>query len=333
MKSLTSAIGLFVICLSALQLVAQQATAIPTSQPTPTVVSRIVVEALALPSVDPIDIAGDIAIAGSSTVFPLTEKMIERFEEDGYTDQINDESIGTGAGFERFCIAGDTDISNASRAIRDTEIEACKTIGRMPLEFRVGTDALVVVVSQENVFLEDLTLEELALAFSTAKTWKDVRAEFPNEPIYRYVPGTESGTFDFFVEEVFDNDNASLLAAERLQLSEDDNVLVRGVESKPGAIGFFGFAYFQENADLLRAVNINSITPDEATAEDGTYPLARPLFIYSDATILQENPQVAAFVNYYLTHVNEDILEVGYFPASIEALNTAKQTFLDALSQ
>lgn len=311
-----------------LPLAAQEAT----PETTPDAPANQAVEALVLPAVDPIDISGDISIAGSSTVFPLTEKMIERFEEDGYTDTISDESIGTGLGFERFCVAGDTDIANASRAIRPTEIEQCAAINRTPLEFRMGTDAIVVVVSSANTYLENLTLAELAIAFSSAETWQDVRSEWPAEPIFRYTPGTESGTFDFFVDEVFDGEEAPLLAAERLQLSEDDNVLVRGVESKPNAIGFFGFAYFQENADLLRAVTINGITPDEATAEDGTYPLARPLFIYSDAMILQEKPQVAAFISYYLTYINEDILEVGYFPASTAALNEAKSALLEAIT-
>jgi phosphate transport system substrate-binding protein len=308
------------------------AAAQSTPTPAPEATLEAAVTPIVLPMIDPIDVRGDIIIAGSSTVYPLTERMKERFEEDGYTDTIVDESVGTGAGFERFCVAGNTDISNASRAIRPAEVEACQKIGRTPIEFRVGTDALVVVVSQANDFLTDLTLEELAIAFSTAETWSDVRAGLPDEPILRYAAGTESGTFDYFVEEVFDDDPAPLLAASNLRLSEDDNELVRGVEANPNAIGFFGFAYFLENSEKLRTIAIDGIMPEAQTAEDGTYPLARPLFIYSDAETFARKPQVAAFINYYLTHVNEYILEVGYFPASVEALNSAKQAWLDAVS-
>jgi phosphate transport system substrate-binding protein len=142
--------------------------------------------------------------------------------------KITVDSIGSGAGFERFCVAGETDISNASRAIRDSEIESCAAIGRTPIEFRVGTDALTVAVSTENDFVTDVTLEELAMIFGSAETWADVRAEWPAEPIQRFIPGTDSGTFDFFVEEVFDEDEEPILAASNTQLSEDDNVLVQG---------------------------------------------------------------------------------------------------------
>jgi phosphate binding protein len=283
-----------------------------------------------LPEVDPLAVTGDIVTAGSSTVFPLSERMAERFREEGYGGNITVDSIGSGAGFERFCVAGETDISNASRAIKDSEVESCRAIGREPIEFRVGTDALAVVVNPQNDFVDNLTLEELATAFSTAKTWADVREGWPAEPILRFSPGTDSGTFDYFVEEVFDEDEAPLLAASNLQLSEDDNVLAQGVIGDKYAIGYFGYAYFNENKDQLRAIPIEGVEPNQANVDNGTYPLARPLFIYSDATIMKEKPQVAAFINFYLTHVNEEVIDVGYFPANADALNQAKQNWLNA---
>lgn len=321
---MTRLILLWIVLIVHSAVFAQEATPEATAEPI------IMVE---LPEVDPISVRGNISIAGSSTVFPLTERIIQRFEEDGYTDTISEESIGTGAGFERFCVAGDTDIANASRPIRPREVESCLTIGREPIELRVGTDAIVVAVSIENDFVFDLTLEEVALLFSTAQTWQDVRPEFPAEPILRFTPGTESGTFDFFVEVVMNNDEAAVLAASNIQLSEDDNVLVRGVESSPFAVGFFGFAYYLENQDLLRAIAINGAEPNAISAEDGTYQLARPLFVYTAPSVLTEKPQVAAFLIYYLTYVNEEILDVGYFPASDAALNQARQALLDALPQ
>ncbi|MFO7661314.1 MAG: PstS family phosphate ABC transporter substrate-binding protein [Chloroflexota bacterium] len=281
-----------------------------------------------LPEPDPFSASGDIVTAGSSTVFPLTERMTERYLSEGFSGQVTIDSIGSGAGFERFCVAGESDISNASRRIDEEETASCQSIGREPLEFRVGTDALAVVVNPTNDFVTDLTLEQLALAFSTAETWADVDPSFPAETIQRYSPGTDSGTFDYFVEEVFDEDTTPILSAANTQFSEDDNVLVQGVEGDPYAIGYFGFAYYLENSDRLNIIDVDGVTPTAQTAEDGTYPLARPLFIYSTSSIMQDKPQVADFINFYLTFVNEEIIDVGYFPASDEALNQARMNWL-----
>jgi len=286
-----------------------------------------------LPEVNPLEVSGDIVTAGSSTVFPLSERMAERFQDEGYADNITIDSIGSGAGFERFCVDGETDISNASRPIKDSEVESCQLIGIEPIEFRVGTDALAVTVSQDNDFLSDVTMEELALIFGPAETWADVRSDWPTEPIQRYIPGTDSGTFDFFVEEVFDKDEEPILSASNTQLSEDDNILVQGVIGSPYAIGFFGYAYYNENQDTLRVLSIESVEPTLKAVDSAEYPLARPLFIYSDPTILQTKPQVADFINFYLTYVNEEVIDVGYFPASEEALDAAKTAWLDAMRQ
>ena len=292
-----------------------------------------------LPEVDPAAVSGNVVIAGSSTVYPLSERMVERFEDEGFGGDITIASIGSGAGFERFCTTGETDIANASRAIKEEEIANCAAIGRTPIEFRVGTDALAIVVSSENDFLTDVTMEELAKIFSSdAVKWSDVNAAWPNEDILRFSPGTDSGTFDYFVEAVMmpiygkENDAAknAILNADNIQFSEDDNVLVQGVEGSPYAIGYFGFAYFAENQGALKAVSVNGVSPSLETAENGEYKLARPLFIYSDAAIMQSKPQVAAFINFFLTFVNEEIQAVGYFPASAEALDAAKQAWLDA---
>jgi phosphate transport system substrate-binding protein len=194
----------------------------------------------------------------------------------------------------------------------------------------VGTDALAVTVSAENDFVTDVTLEELAAIFSTAETWADVRSDWPAEPIQRFIPGTDSGTFDYFVEAIFEEDEGPILAAANLQLSEDDNVLVQGITGSPYAVGFFGYAYYQENQDALTILDIEGVEPSATSVEDGSYALARPLFIYSDATIMQEKPQVAAYINYFLSSVNEVIDEVGYFPASTAALNQAKVNWLNA---
>ncbi|MFH1185692.1 MAG: substrate-binding domain-containing protein, partial [Chloroflexota bacterium] len=170
----------------------------------------------------------------------------------------------------------------------------------------------------------DVTLEELAQIFSAAANWSDVRSDWPAEPIQRFSPGTDSGTFDYFVQAVMapangddaDAGEAAILNAANAQLSEDDNVLVQGVLGSPFAIGYFGYAYYQENEGPLRALSLDGIAPTAETAESGAYPISRPLFIYSGTEIMQQKPQVSAFIHFYISHVVDEILDVGYFPTS-----------------
>ncbi len=284
-----------------------------------------------MPMANPLDVSGNVVSAGSSTVFPLAERMAERYQSEGFGGDITIDSIGSGAGFERFCVAGETDVSNASRPIKDSEVESCADIGRTPIEFRVGTDALAVVVSTENEFLEDATFEELAQIFGSAENWSDVNPEWPDEPIERFIPGTDSGTFDYFTEAVFEEDPAPQLEAANLQQSEDDNVLVQGVSGSPYAIGYFGYAYAAENTDIIRPIVIEGVEATAESVDANEYPLARPLFIYSDAAVMQEKPQVADYINFFLTYVNEEVIDVGYFPASDEALDEARMKWLTAM--
>lgn len=292
---------------------------------------EVLINEAGLPEVNPLEVTGNIIVAGSSTVFPLTEAMAFRFGDEGYAGNITIDSIGSGAGFERFCVAGESDISNASRPIKASEVESCRAIGRDPIEFRVGTDALAVVTSKENSFISNVSLEQLAQIFSTADKWSDVDPSWPAEPIQRYIPGTDSGTFDYFAEEVFDKDEGPILSASNTQLSEDDNVLVQGVLGSPYAIGFFGYAYYNENAAALKVLSIDGVEPSATTVDSNDYPLARPLYIYSDAGIMHAKPQVAAFIDFYLSYVNEEIGVVGYFPASADALQAARQAWLDVM--
>jgi phosphate transport system substrate-binding protein len=342
-----------VVFVLSLALAACGPAATPTAAPVvePTATSAVIEEPLLVAEPDvfamyaPDAVSGAIVTAGSSTVFPLSERMKQRFEEEGFSGQITIDSIGSGGGFERFCVSGETDIANASRAIKSSEVESCNAIGREPLELRVGTDALAVVVSSDNTFVSDVTSDELAMIFSSAVKWSDVRAEWPNENILRFIPGTDSGTFDYFVEAVMapaykdadgkasiENGEAAILAAGNLQMSEDDNVLVQGVEGSPYAIGFFGFAYYQENKEALNVLSINGVAPTAESAEDNSYPISRPLYIYTTGKIMQEKPQVAAFVYFFLTNVNNEILDVGYFPASENALQAALDAWIDAVT-
>ena len=329
---------LFVIVAMSLLLAACGTPATETQVVEPTATEApVVAEPTAVPTEDPMAmyapdaVTGDVITAGSSTVFPLSERMAELFQQEGYTGNITVDSIGSGAGLERFCKAGETDVANSSRAIKDSEVEACAALAtpRTPIEFRVGTDALTVVVSAENDFVTALSKEQIGKIFTGQFTkWNEVDASFPAESILVYGPGADSGTFDYFNEVVvaplFLNaegkaDTAAgkeaLLGLAGAQFSEDDNVLVQGVEGSPYAIGYFGFAYFSENSGALKAVAVDGVEPSQATVDDGSYPISRPLFLYSDANILKEKPQVAAFIYFYLSNVDNEISDVGYFPA------------------
>ncbi len=284
-----------------------------------------------LPGVNPAKVEGAVVTAGSSTVYPLSVVITENFRKDGYKGNVSIDSIGSGGGFERFG-KGEIDVSNASSKIKQAQLDAATAANKgKVLEFIVGTDALSVVVSKKNTFAKDLTTKELALAFSTAEFWSDVRSGFPKKEIIRYSPGTDSGTFEYFVEHVFKKDKKPILSAKNMNLSEDDNVLVQGVAGNEYAIGYFGYAYFDENKTTVTAIGIDGVVPSVASINAKQYSLARPLFLYSTDSILQAKPQVAAFIAYYLSNVNRLIRKAGYFPASAEALKTGKQAWLDAV--
>lgn len=295
-----------------------------------------------LPVIDPLDVdpSAEVLIAGSSTVFPLSTAVMTQWIDEGGPDYQID-SIGSGGGFERFCVEGASDISNASRPIDEEETAACEeTWGGAPIEIRVGTDALSLVISPGNTFATNLTLEEIATAFSLTEsdaTWADVNPDFPAHPIALFSPGADSGTFDYFNEEVFEEaDPSPILSSIANIVGEDDNVTVQGVAedgctegdtSTTCAIGYFGYAYYSENADVLVAVSVDAgdgpIAPGDDSVNEGTYPLARPLFMYTANSVIDEKPEVAEFMAYYLNNVNDLIGEVGYFPAPDDALQTA----------
>jgi phosphate binding protein len=296
-----------------------------------------------LPIIDPLEVEGDVLIAGSSTVFPLSTAVLERWIDEGGPEYSID-SVGSGGGLERFCVEGASDIANASRAIEQEEIDACtETWGGPPIEIRVGSDALSLVISSGNYFAQELTLEEIATAFSLTDpnaTWADVNPEFPAHPIELFSPGTDSGTFDYFNEVVFDEADPSPIVSSIAQIvGEDDNVTVQGVGgdgctegdlSSTCAIGYFGYAFFVQNSDVLQAVSVEGVPSSEETVNDGSYPISRPLFMYTSEAVLAEKPQVAYFIAYYLNNVNEVIDQVGYFPAPDERIVEAAENLASA---
>lgn len=287
-------------------------------------------EAGMLPEVDALNVQGDIIIAGSSTVYPLVEKLADDFKMEGYNGTIEISSIGSGAGFERWAMQGETDIATASREIKSKEVENAKAINRDPIPFQVGIDALVVVINKENTWLSDASVEQLARIFTSEK-WSDLDPSWPSEDILKFSPGTDSGTFDYFVEEIFDKDKVAILNAPNVQLSEDDNILSRGVQGNKYAIGYFGYAYYLAEKENLKAVLVDNVMIKQETINNSQYPLARPLFMYTAKSVMQEKPQVAAFLAYTLNRVNSVITEVGYFPLDEMMLQKAIDNWLMAV--
>ncbi len=260
-------------------------------------------------------LAGDIAIDGSSTVFPITEAAAEEFGGQYPDVRVTVGIAGTGGGFKKFC-NGETDISDASRAIKDSEKELCATGGVEYEEFQIGLDGLTVVVNSENSFVTCLTTAQLKLiwdAGSTVTNWNQVDPSFPDQPLTLYGPGTDSGTFDFFTEVV---NGLAKQSRSDYTASEDDNVLVQGVGGDPNAMGYFGLAYYIENRDKLKAVQIDGgkgcVEPSFDTVNSGEYaPLSRPLYIYAKKDSLAR-PEVFEFVKFYLTNAVTLVDEVGY---------------------
>ena len=260
-------------------------------------------------------LSGEIVSDGSSTVGPVTQAVAEEFAAVAPNVRTSVDISGTGGGFQRFC-SGETDLQNASRAIEAEEAALCEENGVEFLEFPIAIDGLTVVANPANDFLECLSveaLEQIWRAEEPAQTWADLNPEFPAETIALYGPGTDSGTFDFFVETVLGEDGE---IRQDFTPSEDDNVLVEGVAGDPNALGYFGLAYYIENQDALKAIAIDGgqgcVVPSVETVEDGEYtPLSRPLFIYVNEASL-ERPEVQEFVRFYIEQAPALVGDVGY---------------------
>ncbi|MEI4770897.1 PstS family phosphate ABC transporter substrate-binding protein [Psychrobacillus sp. FJAT-51614] len=254
---------------------------------------------------------GQVAGDGSSTVAPITEALVEEYAGVQNKVKVSVGVSGTGGGFEKF-IAGETDFSNASRPIKDEEKTKLEEAGIDYTEFQIANDGLSVVVNKDNDWVEDLTVEDLKKMWiedGTAKKWSDINPEWPAEEIVFYSPGTDSGTYDYFDEVILDE--ADLVKS--ATLSEDDNVLVQGVQGDKNAIAFFGYAYYLANQDTLKVVKINGVEPTNETIESGDYsPLSRPLFVYAKNSALKENPAFYDFMKYTLENAGEMAEAVGY---------------------
>ncbi|MGH3066690.1 MAG: PstS family phosphate ABC transporter substrate-binding protein [Gaiellaceae bacterium] len=278
---------------------------------------------------------GVIKADGSSTVGPFTTKAAEDWKAAGGSD-VTVGISGTGGGFERFC-AGETDISNASRAIKDEEATICADNGVEYIELQVATDALTNVVNSENQWTTCLTVEQLNAIWepgSKVSNWNQVDPSYPDVPLKLYGAGTDSGTFDYFTDVVNGEEGAS---RSDFSATEDDNVTVQGVAGDKGALGYFGFSYFEENQDTLKALEVDGgdgcVAPSVAAAQDGSYaPLSRPLFMYVKTSSLAATEGLTEFLRYMLENEQTIAEEARFVPLSQEQIDAELQKLEDASS-
>ncbi|SEA05309.1 PstS family phosphate ABC transporter substrate-binding protein [Nitrosospira multiformis] len=288
----------------------------------------VVVLGALLGAVSPVYAERVIKIDGSSTVFPITEAVAEDFQiaKKGAA-KVTVGISGTGGGFKKFC-RGEIDIANASRPILKKEMDACKAAGVQYVEMPVAYDALTVVANPRNDWVKVITVADLKKiwepdAQGKITSWKQINPAWPDEPIKLYSPGADSGTFDYFTEAIVGKAKSS---RGDFTASEDDNVLVQGVASDKNALGYFGFAYYNENQKKLRALAVDGgkggIIPSVETVEDGSYqPLSRPIFIYISIKAT-EKPEVREFIEFYMKNASPLVKEVKYFPLPAQAYTT-----------
>jgi len=265
-----------------------------------------------------------VKVDGSSTVFPVTEAVAEDFQKANKNLKVTVGISGTGGGFKKFC-RGETDVQNASRPITANEMKDCRAAGVQYVELPVAFDALTVVVHKDNP-LKEIAIEDLKKMWEPAAQgkvmrWKDANAAFPDEPLQLFGAGADSGTFEYFTEAVTGKSKSS---RGDFTASEDDNVIVQGVSRTKNAMGFFGYAYYEENKDKLKGLAISwkggkAVEPSGANVLNGSYqPLSRPIFIYVNAKSLAK-PEIKAFADYYMKNATKLVSEVKYVPLPAKA--------------
>ncbi|SEO27857.1 phosphate ABC transporter substrate-binding protein, PhoT family [Halogranum amylolyticum] len=280
------------------------------------------------------NLSGQVVVKGSSTVYPVSSAIAEEFMKE-HEVNVSVDSTGTGGGFQNHFCPGNADINGASRPIQDSEKQLCSDNDVKPIEFQVASDALTVAVNNEADWVDCLSFDQLAQIWKPdgAQMWSDINSEWPDKEFELYGPASSSGTFDWFIENVIGEDGS---LRSDYEPTENDNRIIQGIEGSQYAMGFFGFAYYQENSDSVKAVKIkenadgNCVEPTIENAKSGDYPMTRPLFVYAAQSSLEEKQQVYAFMEYYLNQAETDIVSsIGYVPSSTklrdENLNKLKQ--------
>lgn len=284
-----------------------------------------------LPTIDPLGIDGNITIGGSATLYPLTRQMYRRFVREGYAGVMKIERVGTGEGFRLLCSTGTADIVNAGRQVRSTEVERCTSINRVPIPFSIGKSAVTIFVHPSNNFLTELSMETLEAIFN-AGIWSDIDPTWPDEPIVHLIPRLDSDEFALFEQVVLDGESSSLLTSANAFVIGTNSELLQLLAANRYTIGFADqLLVRQAGEEFLRAVPLEQQLPNAETIGNGGYPLIYPLYLYTDIEIIQRKPQIAAFLNFYLNHVNEEIEQVGYFPTSVQEMDVSRIRLLEII--
>jgi phosphate transport system substrate-binding protein len=275
---------------------------------------------------------GNINIAGGATLFPVTSRVAELFKALGFDGHVIIESAGTEAGFERFC-NGEIDIVNAGRPMTGDEMVSCREAGYEAVPFQVGTDALVIVASGQNEFIdpaEEITPNDLRQLFSTAENWSDIKPEWNKEAIQRFYPAPESDTFQYVATKLYQGDTDALLSASNVITRNSENEIVNDIMEDPNGVGFLSYASYAKNKESLQALNVSGWWASPETVAAGTYPLVLPQYLYSSAELMGEKPQVAAFINFYLRtarQVGDDV----FFPLDEDGLRESQSAYAQAV--
>ncbi len=280
-------------------------------------------------------VSGSIAIDGSSTVFPIAQAVAEEFQIANPDSQISVGFAGTGGGFEAFC-AGDTQISNASRPIEPDEAKCLEKAGIDYTEFQIAVDGLAIVTHPDTDWVDCITFDQLKSIYepgSSVASWSDVDGSWPGEELKIFGPDPDSGTYDYFAETVADPDAEEPSTRDDMTQSPDDNVLVQGVQGETGSIGYFGFAYYEENSDGLKALEVDSgdsgcVAPSAETVKSNEYPLSRPLFFYVANDAMNEDV-VSEFVSFWVSSAAEYATAVGYVETPDDIAAETEQTLED----
>jgi phosphate transport system substrate-binding protein len=270
-------------------------------------------------------LSGEVVITGSSTVFPISDYMAQEFMAEHPDVNVTVDSTGSGGGFENHFCPGNSDINGASRPIKQEEIDHCGENDITPVEFHIAGDALTMAVNNDNDWVDCMTFDEMSRIWREdgVTNWSDVRDDFPDEPISKFGPASTSGTYDWFLANVVNYDDQGYAHTAQHEPTEEDNLIVQGINDNLGGMGYFGFAYYQSNSDQVKALEVRASEDNECgapglqAAADGTYPMARPLFIYPNEEAMQRE-EVEAFLRFYFEVVATSVIpdEIGYVPSS-----------------
>lgn len=284
-----------------------------------------------LPQVQPLKVEGNLNIAGTKSIFPLNQSIYDRFISLGYSGIINFSTIGTNKSIKLFCQSGKFDLLTLARPMTETEIASCQANQIEPLDFLIAKDAIVIVVSRQNEFLNKVSMSTLSNIF-TKKKWSEVNPKFPDKSIER-LPIGPGASFDLVVDKVLQGDSSVLLNAPNTSLYWYEEPMIQQLSTNIYGIGFLSNSKFKQAANSLKSIVIDGTTPKSISIDlaDKTYPLERSLYIYVNQKQLQQKPQLSSFVNFYLTHVNEEIEDTGLFPISLEELDQSKSKWLQVM--